>query len=109
MIQIGIKEPSVIQMYSIQGERDSSRNEEIAFSTFSTCGKFVYAQSTAGVVYVFDTKTGKLISMLHLEKQDEDAKEKPMIDVDGMISCKDKRSVESLVVYRKTKLVKMIE
>ena len=32
-----------------------------------------------------------------------------MIDVDGMISCKDKRSVESLVVYRKTKLVKMIE
>ena len=86
LIAIGEEEPRVIHMYSIQGERDSNRAEEIEYSTFSTCGKFVYAVSTAGVIYVFETDTGKLASMVHLEKQDGETVKQ--IDVDGMISCK---------------------
>jgi hypothetical protein len=48
-------------MYSLE-----NAGEEMLHGAFSLNGKVVFLMTTADVLYIFETLSGKLMSMLHL-------------------------------------------
>jgi hypothetical protein len=48
-------------------------NEEMLYGAFSMNGEVVFLQSTADVLYIFETHSGKLLSMLHMAPKVEEA------------------------------------
>ena len=93
-------------MYTIKGEDNSNCKEEILASQFSASGTHVYCLSSTGVTYVFETDTGKLTSMLHLDKPSESAMNDQVV---GMLYSKSQQGLERLLVYRKDQLIKLTE
>ena len=96
MVKIGTGEPQIAVCY------DSI--DEVRYGKFSQDGRFVYTLTKTGTLNVFNKVTAKLISKLN-----QWSSENSQVEVDGILGTFSTELGESLVAYRRNRVIKYIE
>ena len=86
MVLLQMSDLKVIQRYQCGQEGE-------VFLQAATMGQYVLAYSTKGILYIFQTDSGSLISMLHLEK----------MEAQGLLVSRAK----ALLLFSETKLLRL--